>query len=83
MWRREGLGTSYIMAIDMTRSLFRQHFGVEVNIKIATSPCEGGCCVEGVSGVQVYIKVSITRSYITRVSTSPVLCGHQSAITQN
>ena len=73
----EGLGASYIMAIDMTRSLFRQHFGVEVNIKIATSPCEGGCrvlcggCVPG--RVQVYIKVSITRSYITRVGTSPVL----------
>ena len=30
-----------------SRSLFRQHFGVEVNIKIATSPCKGGGRVVG------------------------------------
>ena len=67
--------------------MFRQHFGVEVNIKIATSPCKGGGRVVGGgsarAGLQVYIKVSITRSYITRPSTSPVLYGHSVAITQN
>ena len=52
--KNKGQSASVVITLLMTsthsRSLFRQHFGVEVNIKIATSPCEGGWWVVGVPG---------------------------------